>query len=175
MGFFSSIIKTIGGIGRAVLGIQAPAAVPAARSLAAAPFVAAGAAARVLARSRPAVAGVSAALGAGLGAGGTLLAGALFDSEGQPVSACPGNATNVKRTLVQTISRETGQVICTEVLRGSPFLMRKDIQTAKRVIKTAAKLGQVKGLRHTVKQSVASRTKDAIEAKVLAEVTKGVC
>lgn len=84
-----------------------------------------------------------------------------------------GNGLTFRQTLVQTIEVGTSRVVSEQVLRGSPFLMRNDIQIAKRVIRTASKLGRLKGIRHTVRQSSAAKLKDAIEQKALDQVLAG--
>lgn len=83
---------------------------------------------------------------------------------------CPGNASTFRETVVQTIDRVSGQIVCQETLKGAPFIMRSDIIVAKRVIRMASKLGRTKGLRHTVKQSVTSKLKEAIEQQALSQV-----
>ena len=45
------------------------------------------------------------------------------------------------RTIVQTLD-EDGQIVRQKVLKGSPFLMRRDLIIAKRVLRTASKLGR---------------------------------
>ena len=168
VGFFGSVFNVVKSIGRAVLGIPAsiPRATPAllARARAAAPAVARGAAA----------VGGAALLGGAFQAGSNLV-----DADGQPIAGGGGggggNGLSFRRTLVQTVNRLTGEIEFTQTLRGAPFIMRHDIQIAKRVIRTASKLGRMKGISRTVKQSLTSRTKEAIETKVLAQVTKDIC
>lgn len=176
MGFFSSLLS----IGRRVVGAFIPGVAPRTAAVATIPAAAARVAqagvtvGRRLARP---VGRAAAALGGAAAVGAAFQGGAnFFDAEGNPISDCPpGQASVVRRTLVQSVDRATGEVICTQVLRGAPFIMRHDIQIAKRVIRTVARLGKVKGISRVVKQSVASRTKDAIEQKVLAQVTKEIC
>jgi len=167
MGFFSTVFNVVKSVGRAVLGIPAPVKV----AVAAAPALASRTS---LLRRGASLAGTGAALGIGAGAGlGVVRAGGQIISGGDGgAGAVGGNGDSFRRTLVQTVDRATGEVESTIVLRGAPFVMRHDIQIAKRVIRMASKLGKMKGIRHTVRQSVVSRTKDAIEAKVLAQVTK---
>ena len=166
MGFFGTVFNVVKSIGRAVLGIpkSVPRATPAllARARAAAPVVARGAAA----------VGGAALLGGAFQAGSNLV-----DADGQPIAGGGGggNGLSFRRTLVQTVNRLTGEIEFTQILRGAPFIMRHDIQIAKRVIRTASKLGRMKGISRTVKQSLTSRTKEAIETKVLAQVTKDIC
>jgi len=169
MGFFSKLLGTVAGVAGRFLGVPAVGAVrqavvaPAARALAAG-----GAAGRVLARSRVGrgalALGGAAALG-GAFAGGEALAAGAIDDDG--VGIVGGNGLTVRRTIVQTINRQTGEVVRARVLRGAPFIMRHDIIVAKRVIRMASKLGRTKGLRHTVKQSVASQLTEAIRDQAL--------
>lgn len=163
VGFISNLIKGVSRVAQSFLGITPRA--PVRQALA-----------RVIPRSRAGrIARTAGALAAGGAAFevGAQIAGQAFGPDGQPIIG--GNGNSFRRTLVQTIDRETGEVEKTIILRGAPFIMRHDIIVAKRVIRMAQKLGRVKGISRTVKQSITSKTKDAIEAKVLAEVTKGVC
>ncbi len=170
MGFFSTAFNVVKSIGRAVLGIP-----PTVKRVAAAPVLAR--AIKVGARGAS-LAGTGIALGVGAGLGLSAVEGDP-DFVGPPspggISTVGGNGRSFRRTLVQTIDRDSGVVEKTIVLRGAPFVMRHDVQIAKRVIRLASRLGKLKGLRHTVKQSMMSRTNDAIQAKVLAGVIKDVC
>jgi len=117
MGFFSSLIKTVTGIGRAVLGIPAAAA-PVARRVAGA-----------VVRQAPGILGGVAA-GAAFAGGQALLAPGAAGQVG--VTAGQGL---VRQTIVQTFDRMTGQVVRTEVLKGAPFLMRREVTALKRVVR----------------------------------------
>jgi len=46
-----------------------------------------------------------------------------------------GNGVTHLRTVVQSIDNATGNVIREDIREGSPFLMNKDMQTARRVFK----------------------------------------
>lgn len=163
MGFFSSLLRGVGRVATSFLGITAPAAA------AAAPIVRRAAASPIVRRvGRGALAlGGAAALG-GAFAGGEALAGGGFEGDGTGVSG--GNGLTFRRTVVETINRESGDVVRVQVLRGAPFIMRHDIIVAKRVIRMASKLGRTKGLRHTVRQSVASQLTEEIKDQALAQV-----
>lgn len=157
MGLFGNILKGLGRIAGSFLGIPAQVArSPTARQLAA----------------QAAAAGVGAAVGGAV-------VGVNVDAQGRPISLphpgaiTGGNALTFRRTLVQSIDRATGKVLSSETLRGSPFIMRHDIQIARRVIRTASKLGRMRGIRHAVKQSVSSKLKEAIERKALDQVLGG--
>ena len=84
-----------------------------------------------------------------------------------------GNGQTFRTTHVHTVEVGTGRIVRTEVLRGTPFIMRNDIQIAKRVIRTATKLGRLKGMRHTVRPSNSAKLKAAIEQKALDQVLAG--
>ncbi len=85
----------------------------------------------------PAVRGIATI--AGGTAIGTGLAG-LFGGDGAAAED-EGAMGRRTRTIVQTVNAE-GQVVKQRVLRGSPFLMRRDFIIAKRVLRTASKLGR---------------------------------
>ncbi len=172
MGFFSNLIKGVGGIARSFLGIpSAPVVQAVAPVLARRPLALAAAIAPSV------VGGTLAPLGRSTVIDTRSVADQAFSREGRAAQARfrGGNGNTFRQTLVQTRDRATGDVLATEVLEGAPFIMRRDIQIAKRVIRTASKLGRLKGIRHVVKQTVASRTKMAIEDKVLRAVTKEIC
>jgi len=172
MGFFSKLVGVATGIVRSFIGAPAPSVV--ARTIVA-PARAA--------LARGAAAGrrfVKPALFAGAGAGAGAIAasggdGEFFGPGGAPgIMAAGGNGVSFRRTIVQTVDRASGQITQERVLRGSPFIMRHDIVVAKRVIRMASKLGNVKGLRHTVQQGIASQITQAVKRKVLQTVVEGV-
>lgn len=73
-------------------------------------------------------------------------------------AACPTTKNRV-RTIIQTIA-PNGTVIKQRIERGRPFLMNRDIVTAKRVFRTVAKVsGRLP--KKTVKQSRSSMLTDA--------------
>jgi len=74
-------------------------------------------------------------------------------------------------TRVQTLNPQD-QVIREKILEGAPFLMQKDFQVARRVIKASAMAAR-RIPKKSVKQSVASVLNDAIKQRALQEVTNG--
>ena len=52
-----------------------------------------------------------------------------------------GNGERTTFTVVVTVDNDTQQIVKRTVLKGSPHLMNRDIVTAKRVLRTAGKLG----------------------------------
>jgi len=84
-------------------------------------------------------------IGAGVAAG-ELIAGGLRGGGGGAGAAAlaagdlGGNGMFTTITIVQTLSNATGEVVRQRTLRGSPFLMNRDIGIAKRVFRTATKL-----------------------------------
>jgi len=77
-----------------------------------------------------------------------------------------GNGVTHRRTVVQTINNATGDVIREEMRRGAPFLMKHEIQVAKRVFKTVMKLSG-KLPRKTVKESETTALKNQLTNKAL--------
>jgi len=122
MGFFSSAFKFIKGAASSLLGLGAPAARAAVQVVKRAPIRSALAAGAV-----------------GLGIAGA--AGAFTDAEGNPViapaavlmQAGGGNGTSSKVTVVMTIDNASGAILRQKILKGAPFLMRKDLSTSKKV------------------------------------------
>jgi len=77
-----------------------------------------------------------------------------------------GNGVTHRQTVVQTIENATGNVIREEIRRGAPFLMKHEIQVAKRVFKTVMKLSG-KLPRKTVKESETTALKNQLTNKAL--------
>jgi len=123
MGFFSSLLRTVGGVARSFLGVGAPAR-------AAAPIgISLPARARQIGRfGRAALPG---AIGGGLVGGGVL---ALAPGEAGAVGITAGSGL-VRQTIVQTFDRSSGQVVRTEILKGAPYLMRREVTALKRVVR----------------------------------------
>lgn len=84
--------------------------------------------------------------------------------------ASMGNAQNFRQTIVQTIDRATGRVIREEIHKGSPFLMNTDIVRAKRVARLVSK-AHARLPRRTVKQSAMSAANEALQNRMLAQIT----
>ena len=150
MGFLSSIGRAIGGVARfagRALGILPPAA----QTLPSPGIVG---------RTVRTVAPVAA--GAALGAAGVA---ALSESE-QAMVRMGGNGRQTTITTVTTIDNQTGQAVSRKVLRGSPYLMNRDLVVAKRVLRTAGKLGR-KFSRKTREPSKMKQLTDAIQDKAL--------
>lgn len=97
---------------------------------------------------------------------------------GPPLLAAPGVIPGLapgvspvgvrKQTLVQTLNAQN-QVIRTQILPGSPFLMNKDIVAAKRVFRLSSKLSG-KLPRKTVKESKITQLKDAAVDSALKQI-----
>jgi len=157
MGFLSGLIKTVTGIGRGILGLgaKAPAAV-----------------AQVVRRAPVRAAAIAA--GAGLAGGALAFGGGGVDEEGNPLpfTGGGGNGRFVTMTLVQTVDRATNQVVRQRVEKGSPFLMNRDIAVAKRVARTANKLGR-KFSRKSREPSQSKLLMDAIQQQALSKVLQG--
>jgi len=77
-----------------------------------------------------------------------------------------GNGVTHRQTIVQTIDNATGEVIKEDIRRGAPFLMKHEIQVAKRVFKTVIKLSG-KLPRKTVKESETTALKNQLTNKAL--------
>jgi len=81
--------------------------------------------------------------GAAFGVGQRLVApGAAGQQLAAGAAGLPGgNGAFVTVTTIQTFNRATGEVVSQESLPGRPHLMNRDIAIAKRVFRTASKLG----------------------------------
>ncbi len=136
MSFFGNLLN----IGKRLLGIGGAAAAPAA--------------ARALPAATRAVTRTGFGRGIGVGArqlggavalgGGFALGESIFsgdDGEAAGITGVGGNGQTFRRTIVLTIRASDGVIIRRKVLEGSPHLMNKDIQIAKRVFRTSTKLG----------------------------------
>jgi len=132
MGFFSNLLRSGAKILGSVLGFGGPAV---ARPSVATAFSRIGVGA--------ARAGGLVAAGAAFGAGDigiqALLSGPSGGVQIQP-GATGGNGRSVRQTIVVTRDSMTGQITRTEVLRGAPFLMGRDVQVANRVFRQSTKL-----------------------------------
>lgn len=158
MGFFGNVFRGITGAIKGFLGVPARAA-PAAR------FVGGRAAAQPTRRALARLGG-AAALG-GAFAGGDLAVGALAgggDIGGD--GGVGGNGRTFRRTIIQTIDSDSGEVLKQRVRRGSPFLMRTDVIVAKRVFRMATKL-HGKLPRRTVRQSRVKALTDRVVESAL--------
>ncbi len=116
--------------------------------------------------------GASAARAVAPVAGGVVL-GNLLSSGGSGGGALDldgdlggGNGKNSVVTLVVTVDNETGEPVRVKKLRGSPYLMRRDFQTARRVQKLITK-GYGKLPRRTVAKSDIATLKDDLVAGAL--------
>lgn len=103
---------------------------------------------------------------------GPLPLGALALSEraeaAAGLAAIPGGGKNRVITTVSTIN-PAGQIIKQKQLAGRPFLMNKDIVTAKRVFRTIQKAsGRLP--RRTVKEGKTKQLTDAVMDKALSNV-----
>jgi len=162
VGFLSSIGKFFGGairaVGRAV-GIL-PAA--AQRVAAAAPRAAA-----VARRAAPF------ALAAGAGALGATALSALggdIDPDTPGVQLRGGNGRETTITLIQTFDNATGTLIRQDVRKGRPFLMRRDLTTAKRVNRVLGK----EAAKRAARNKGPSKTKQLTEAIVGSALTRAL-
>ena len=156
MGFFKKAFGFVARAAGTVLGIVPPVA----------------AAKSVIARSAPfvkrnilpaAVAGAT--FGAADIAVQTLAGGGAAPARIPGVDLPGGNGQFVTQTVVVTMNA-AGEVVNRRVLQGSPFLMNRDLAIAKRVLRTAGKLGQ-KFSRKARTQSKRSQLLNAIEDKAI--------
>lgn len=135
VGFFSNLLRSGAKILGSVLGFGGPAV--------ARPTVATGLQ-RIGAGARRA--GALVAAGATFGAGDVgiqaLLSGPSGGVQipGQEGTAGGGNGRSVRQTIVVTRDSMTGVILRTEVLRGAPFLMGRDVQIANRVFRQSTRL-----------------------------------
>ncbi len=169
MGFFSSLLKGLGTVvgavvnpGAAIAGLfgskTATPSVPTATAL-----VAPGAAARqvvqvgVTGTSVPLASGAGKAIGPGVSKGGSAFVGGVL----QPRVVTGGNGKIAKRTIVQSINLDTGQVVLETVLEGAPFLMNKAVRELARTTKKLKKAVKKIPTR-TVEQSLSKRLTDKV-------------
>jgi len=188
MGFFSSLIKVVGGIGRTLLGIPTPAAPAAAvarttglgvagvqrlqtgrRVVQGVAPIATSVAAGVIggrfsARQPPMDVALQAQQMAALrdgGGGGQVMGGDLGR----------GNGQFARQTIVQTIRLIDGAVVRQEVFSGAPFLMQKAVRelraTTKKLTRANAKIP-----RRTVAQSKRSALIDTCLDQALSQARK---
>jgi len=120
---------------------------------------------------------VSAALGlvggaTGLPIGGSAAATRVGATVVGAVAPTGGNGTTHTRTVIQSISNATGEVIREEIRMGSPFLMNRDFQIANRVFSSIAKAGQ-KLPRKVVKQSAITMLKNQVVEGALRNAADG--
>lgn len=111
-----------------------------------------------------------ATIGAGTGLG--VAAGNLFGGGGDDVGGdIDGAGVRGSRTFTMVITVDPeGNIIRRKTLKGSPWLMRRDFMTMKRVLKTIAK-GNSRVPRRTVMASPMAALKDKILTKALDSVT----
>jgi len=135
VGFFSNILN----IGKRLLGFGGAAAAPA-RAIATRGPVSVGMRSRIGAAGRGARAiGGAVALGGGFALGESIFAPGEEGMAG--IAGVGGNGQTFRRTIVLTIRADDGVIIRRKVLEGSPHIMNKDIQIAKRVFRASTKLG----------------------------------
>ena len=179
MGFLSSLTSSIGKILRPIgslLGITPPApvarqvmppvvgALPGAVAMPTRGFSGMGARAGALRRGVP-IAGAGVA---GVGAG--LAAASMIDPEtGQPLMGGGGNGRYTTYTTVTTIDNATGETVRQKMYRGSPYLMNRDLVAAKKVMRTAGKLGRRFGSRVRT-PSKAKQLTDAVVDRAMQNV-----
>jgi len=89
---------------------------------------------------------------------------------GQQIAAAGGNGATHRVTIVQSIDNNTGAVLREEVMPGSPFLMNKDFETAKRVFKMIS-AANTKLPRKVVKQSEITVLKNEVVKDALRNAT----
>jgi len=109
---------------------------------------------------------VSGITGAVLGGGA---AGRAIDTTG----FSRGNGFTATRTIVETMNIQTGQIVRTRSMPGTPFLMNSEVQAAKRVFKKSADLRK-RIPRKTVRQSATEQLKEAaLDAAIRASQSSG--
>ncbi len=136
MGFFGDLLSTVSQVVAGVLpGTPIAALAGGISQLAGGPTQVAGVPITTptqVAAQQAAIAAAAPAAVTTVGAG--VLAGAQAGlTVGQ--AAAIGNGAIFTRTVVQRVSRTTGQVVSAEIKRGSPFLMNIDVRALKRVTK----------------------------------------
>jgi len=175
MGFFSSLLRTVGRVAGSFLGIAPRAAPVAARvirpSSVAQPFVAAT---RAIGRAAISPAGQLGLGVAAAGAGGAIGAAlAAPGGAGAPTTVMGGvgrgNGQFARQTVVQTIDLASGRVVRQEVFSGAPFLMQKAVRelrsTTKKLSRAHAKIP-----RKTRMQSKNSMLVNAVLDRALSQV-----
>ncbi|MFQ5937757.1 MAG: hypothetical protein ACE5LB_15240 [Acidiferrobacterales bacterium] len=164
MGFFSKILGSAAKIAGRFFGFGGAPAAPVQRAI--------GAGGSLVRRGARFVGRGAAALGGAAAVGGAFQAGSeLVEGDGVVGGVVGGNGVSFRRTLVQTVDRRTGQVVRTEVLRGRPYLMQRDVQIAKRVFRQSRALeGRLPKKR--VRQSRRSMLHQAVEERVLQSVAR---
>lgn len=148
MGFFSTLLN----IGKTILGgVLGTAAVVAPKVV------------RPITTALPKVVKFGAPLAAGV-AGGVAFAGgeALFAGGGTGMGGPGGNGLSFRRTIVQTVNSQTGEIIRQELLAGAPHIMNRDIQTAKRVFRLSGKL-----FRRLPKRTVRASRRQSLTEQVM--------
>jgi len=146
----SPIVKTIGGIFPAgsVIGDAARTLSPS------------------IGRAAVPIAAAAAGVGAGYLGAQMLAPSAAGAPDG---SFAGGNGRYVTVTTISTIDTVTGQTVRQKMLQGSPYLMNRDLMVAKRVLRTAGKLGS-RFSRKTREPSKTKQLMDAIQDRALGAV-----
>lgn len=85
-----------------------------------------------------------------------------------------GNGSRSTRTIVETMDLASGQIISRRILPGSPHMMNSDIKAAKKVFRQSAAL-QKRMPRKTVRESDATKLKNALVSKAMNSATGGEC
>ncbi len=167
MSFIGSALKLAGRVAGAFLGIAPAAARAAPIAVTAAGLGAraarAGAGGLALARRAAPIAAAGAVFGAA-----DIATQSLLGRDGAPLAAGGGNGRFRTATLVRTVDAVTGETVSERILSGSPFLMNRDLAIAKRVLRTAGKLGR-KFSRKGREKSKRSILLDAIEDKAISQ------
>lgn len=175
MGFFSSLLKGIGTVAGAIInpGATIGGLLRGTAKTVTAPATAISAttAARTLADS-VASPGVPLASGAGklLVRVPKATESALeFARTGRTLVVSGGNGKVAKRTIVQTINLDTGQVVNEVTLEGAPFLMNKAVRELARTTRKLRKANRKIPTR-TVKQSLGSQLTERVLNQTIQDV-----
>ncbi len=182
MGFFSSLLKGIGSVVGAVINPVGTVAglfgASKATQQALAPAPPGLAALTAIKAPLQALTGTTAILGTpSLGQPGAvdILTGKAIGTgvrKGLPpraVVVTGGNGKVAKRTIVQTINLDTGQVVMETVLEGAPFLMNKAVRELARTTKKLRKANRKIPTR-TVKQSLSAQLTERVLDQTIQDV-----
>jgi len=90
-------------------------------------------------------------------------------SAGTTLKITGGNGKVAKRTIVQTINLDTGQVVLETVLEGAPFLMNKAVRELARTTKKLRKANRKIPTR-TVKQSLSAQLTERVLDQTIQDV-----
>lgn len=151
MGFFSSLLTTVGSVAGAFLGTQAAAPVAAPLAQIAAP---------------PAATVIPAGILGGVAQIGAQAAQAALRTGVAPGAACPPTGRLRRRTTVETFDPVTGVVCRSETFAGGVAVRDSDVTAAKRVFRQVRRIDK-RLPRKTVKESAVKQLTDRVVKNAL--------